>query len=90
MTFDWNGTREHDLGFVAEEVATVTPLLTTLNADCQIEGVKYDRVTAVLVNAVQEQQHQIEKLQRQNQALEARLASPIPPLCRQCPTYPRY
>ena len=31
----------------------------------QVEGVKYDRIGVVLVNAVKEQQAQIEKLQEQ-------------------------
>ena len=70
VTFDWKGTGEHDLGFVAEEVDKVTPLLTTRNADGQIEGVKYDRISAVLVNAMQEQQKQITDLQAQVAALK--------------------
>jgi hypothetical protein len=32
----------------------------TLNNDGQVEGVKYDRVGVVLINAVKEQQAQIE------------------------------
>jgi hypothetical protein len=75
VAFDWVGTGEHDLGFVAEEVAEVTPLLTTQNTAGQIEGVKYDRITAVLVNAVQEQQQQIKDLQQQNADLQARLTN---------------
>ena len=65
----------HDLGFVAEEVDQVTPLLTTRNADGQIEGVKYDRISAVLVNAINEQQDQIVDLKTQNAALEARITA---------------
>jgi hypothetical protein len=66
VTFDWKDSGQADLGFVAEDVNQVTPLLTTLNAQGQIEGVKYDRITAVLVKGMQEQQAQIVKLQRQN------------------------
>jgi hypothetical protein len=65
VTFDWKESGEADLGFVAEEVDQVTPLLTTRNAAGEIEGVKYDRVSAVLVNAVQEQQAQIAELEAQ-------------------------
>ena len=75
VTFDWTSNGEHDLGFVAEEVDQVTPLLTTRNAAGQIEGVKYDRVSAVLVKAVQEQQQQIDDLKHQNSELQTRLAS---------------
>jgi hypothetical protein len=71
VTFDWKGTGEPDLGFVAEEVNQVTPLLTTRNADGQIEGVKYDHISAVLVNAVQEQQQQIADLKSQVASLHS-------------------
>lgn len=75
VTFDWKGTGAPDLGFVAEEVNQVAPMLTTRNSDGQIEGVKYDRMSAVLVNAAQEQQAQITQLKEQNELLEARLAA---------------
>jgi hypothetical protein len=70
VTFDWKETGQPDLGFVAEEVDQVAPLLTTRNADGQIEGVKYDRISAVLVKAVQEQQQQIAALTAENAALD--------------------
>ncbi len=66
VTFDWKDSGQADLGFVAEEVNRLTPLLTTLNAQGQIEGVKYDRITAVLVKGMQEQQAQIVSLQQRN------------------------
>ena len=66
VTFNWKDSGQADLGFVAEDVNQVTPLLTTLNPDGQIEGVKYDRVTAILVKGMQEQQAQIAELQKQN------------------------
>ncbi len=55
----------HDLGLGAEDVAAVEPLLVTYNKDGQVEGVKYDRVGVVLLNAVKEQQTQIESQQKQ-------------------------
>jgi hypothetical protein len=42
-----------DIGLGAEEVERVEPLLTFRNEKGEIEGVKYDRITPVLVNAVQ-------------------------------------
>jgi hypothetical protein len=62
VTFDWKSRNEHDLGFIAEEVAEVEPLLTFRNEKGEIEGVKYAQMSAVLVNAVKEQQAQIEQL----------------------------
>lgn len=46
-----------DLGLVAEAVAEVEPLLTTPTDKGETEGIKYDRVGGVLVNAVNEQQY---------------------------------
>ena len=43
----------------------VEPLLVTYNEKGDVEGVKYDRLSAVLVNAVKEQQAQIEAQQSQ-------------------------
>jgi hypothetical protein len=65
ITFRWKSDDTQDLGFAAEDVAAVEPLLTTTNADGQVEGVKYDRISAALVNAVKEQQTQIEQQQTQ-------------------------
>ena len=70
ITFDWKEGGMHDVGFAAEEVNKIEPLLTTTNADGQIEGVKYAQITTVLVNAVKEQQEQIEVLQKQIEALK--------------------
>jgi hypothetical protein len=64
VSFNWKDGGMQDLGLVAEDVAKVEPLLTTMNDKGQVEGVKYDRVGVVLVNAVKEQQTQIEELQR--------------------------
>jgi len=52
--YAWKDTGAADVGFVAEEVGAIDERLVTRNADGEIEGVKYDRLTAVLANAVQE------------------------------------
>lgn len=62
VSFDWEGTGEHDFGFIAEDVASVNALLATYNKDGQIQGVKYDQLTAILTNAIKEQQGQIDKV----------------------------
>ncbi len=53
-----------DFGLGAEEVEKVAPELVFYR-DGQVEGVKYDRIGVVLINAVKEQQAQIEKQQEQ-------------------------
>ena len=63
ISFNWRDGGMLDLGLVAEDVAAVEPLLTTTNAKGEVEGVKYDRVGVVLINAIKEQQAQIEAQQ---------------------------
>ncbi|MBP6002583.1 MAG: tail fiber domain-containing protein [Pyrinomonadaceae bacterium] len=65
VSFNWKDSGMADMGLVAEEVAEVELLLTSTNAKGEVEGVKYDRVGVVLVNAVKEQQAQIEAQQKQ-------------------------
>jgi len=59
IRFEWKDGGMSDVGFGAEDVAVIEPLLVTYNAKGEVEGVKYDRISAVLVNAVKEQQAQI-------------------------------
>jgi hypothetical protein len=70
IRFTWKDGGLRDLGLGAEDVAQVEPLLVTRNAQGAIEGVKYDRVAVVLLNAVKEQQALIARLQERLAALE--------------------
>ena len=56
ITFTWKQGGGRDVGFGAEDVAKVEPLFTFTNDKGEIEGVKYDRVSVVLINAVKQQQ----------------------------------
>ena len=84
ITFDWKEGGMHDLGLGAEDVEKIDPLLVTYNAQGQVEGVKYDRIGVVLVNAVKEQQQIIENQQKQIDALKAILcrSNPDETICR--------
>ena len=64
IAFTWREQGLKDLGLGAEQVEEVEPRLVTYNAEGLVEGVKYDRIAVVLVNAVRQQQSQLEK-QRQ-------------------------
>ena len=64
ITFNWKQGGMKDLGLGAEDVEKVAPLLVTYNDKGEVEGVKYDRVAVVLINAVKEQQSQIEAQQK--------------------------
>ena len=78
ITFDWKEGGMHDLGLGAEDVAAIEPLLVTYNAKGEVEGVKYDRIGVVLVNAVKEQQKQIEQQQKQIELLTKAVCSMNP------------
>ncbi len=71
ISFIWKAGGQRDLGFGAEDVAKVDPLLVIHNAQGEVEGVKYDRLSALLVNAVKEQQAHIEAQQQAIAALQA-------------------
>ncbi len=74
ISFDWKDGGMKDVGFGAEDIAKIDPRFVTYNDKGEVEGVKYDRLTTVLVNAVREQQTQIGSLERrlseQNEVIE--------------------
>lgn len=84
ITFNWKLSGARDLGLAAEDVAQVEPLLITYNLG-QVEGVKYDRLTVVLVNAILEQQAHLKFLQAQIDSLKkiVCLDHPGTDICRQ-------
>ena len=73
FSFTWKDGGLRDLGLGAEDVEKVEPLLVTHNAQGQVEGVKYDRVAVVLLNAVNQQQELIKAQQRQLASQQKRL-----------------
>ena len=54
VAYRWTETGEADLGFVAEEIADLDPRLVTLNPEGQVEGVKYERMNAIMARAIQQ------------------------------------
>ncbi len=59
-------------GLIAEEVAKVYPELVTRNAKGEIEGVRYDELTSLLLNEVQRQQQQLAAMKVQHEQVQAR------------------
>jgi len=51
----------HDIGLAAEAVAEVEPRLTYPNDEGQVEGIRYELLTTVLINAVQQQQKMLDE-----------------------------
>jgi hypothetical protein len=64
ITFTWKEGGGRDIGLGAEDVEKVEPLLTFRNDKGEIEGVKYSQLNVVLINAVKQQQAQIEALRK--------------------------
>jgi hypothetical protein len=62
-----------DIGFISQEVEKIIPELV-IGEDGN-KGLSYDRITAVLVKAIQEQQKEIEKLESNIKQLESNNAS---------------
>ncbi|HJZ80044.1 MAG TPA: tail fiber domain-containing protein [Pyrinomonadaceae bacterium] len=83
LTFRWKADQSLDLGLGAEDVAVVEPLLVTHNEKGEVEGVKYDRLSAVFINAFKEQQTQIERQQAEIKELKQVVCS-LRPRARVC------
>ena len=62
--FDWNSDSEHsghDVGVIAQEIEKVLPELVVDRKD-GYKAVRYDKIVALLINAIKEQQLQIDLL----------------------------
>lgn len=59
IRFDWREDGRPDIGLGAEDVAAVAPSLTFTNSEGEVTGVKYERLNILLINAIKEQQAQI-------------------------------
>ena len=61
--FDWKESKKHDIGMIAEEVGEVIPEVVAYEENGKdAKSLDYARLVAVLVEAVKEQQKEIEQL----------------------------
>ena len=76
VEFDWKPLTEeerktihpnegHDIGIIAQELEEVLPELVTTR-DTGYKAVKYDKIVALLIEAIKEQQKQIDDLKDKN------------------------
>jgi Collagen triple helix repeat (20 copies)/Chaperone of endosialidase/Head domain of trimeric autotransporter adhesin len=65
VAFKWKADGSRDFGLNAEDVAEVEPALVTRNDKGEVEDVKDGILTVVLINALKEQQRQIQRQQEQ-------------------------
>ena len=57
VTYDWKADGRHDIGLIAEEVGAVIPEIVSYEENgVDVRSVDYSRLTAVLIEAVKEQQ----------------------------------
>ncbi|MDQ1297414.1 MAG: hypothetical protein QG611_1396, partial [Bacteroidota bacterium] len=79
ISFTWKNEPEmgRRIGFIAQEVETILPELVFTNPADGLKGVNYAEMTAVLVEAIKEQQHQIESQQKEIEELKALVNSLI-------------
>ena len=62
VEFEWKETKKKDIGLIAEDVEKIYPQLVEHDDNGDVMGVKYSKITSLLVKAIQEQQEQIDQL----------------------------
>src|SRR5262249_29701826 len=85
ITFNWKQDGMRDVGLTAEDVAQVEPLLTFRSDKCEFKGVKYNQLSAVFVNAIRDQQAQIERQQEEIKQQRESLAALKAVVCQSHP-----
>ena len=70
--FDWNDKQDiykgHDLGVIAQEVEEVLPELVRKNSN-GFKAVKYEKIIPLLIEALKDQQEQIDELKKKLEEL---------------------
>ena len=64
VEFDWISNGKHSIGVIAQDVEKVAPELVSTRDD-GMKGVDYGKLTALLIEAVKDQQKQIDELKAQ-------------------------
>ena len=65
VSFDWKKDEDRGLtnyGFIAEDVDKILPNLVSHDEEGKAQGIQYSKMTAVLLEAIKEQQIQIDEL----------------------------
>jgi len=73
VTFDWKSTGEKDYGLIAEEVNEHLPELVKKDENGEVEGIKYSKLTSLLIKVVQDQQSKINSLENDIKWIKNRL-----------------
>lgn len=62
VSFNWKSDDSSDVGFIAQEVEKIFPEVVHTNKTTNLKSIDYPKLTVFLVQALQEQQKQIEQL----------------------------
>ena len=73
VSFRWKDDGRRDIGLIAEDVGAVLPEVVTDDDGTQARGLDYGRLTSLLIEAVKEQQREIEMLRGVVDELATRL-----------------
>jgi len=73
VSYDLQGSGKHEIGVIAEEVGSVVPEIVSYEPNGQdARGVDYSRLTALLIEAVKQQQQEISTLRAQLRKRDAK------------------
>jgi hypothetical protein len=64
VSYNRIGASIAEIGVIAEEIEQILPEVITRNQHGMVDSVSYGRLTAVLIEAVKEQQKQIDELKK--------------------------
>jgi hypothetical protein len=74
VSYDMKDSDKHEIGVIAEEVGAVVPEVVSYEENGKdARGVDYSRLTALLIEAVKQQQQQIKTQQRQIAGLNGKV-----------------
>jgi trimeric autotransporter adhesin len=62
VSFDWKSDSSPDIGFIAQEVEKIFPEVVHTSPITNLKSIDYPKLTVFLVQALQEQQKEIEQL----------------------------
>lgn len=64
VSFKRKGTKQQDIGLIAEEVDKVLPVIVKHNDKNEAEGLDYSKLTVILINAVKELSAEVKELKK--------------------------
>jgi hypothetical protein len=62
VTFDWIEDKREDIGLIAEQVNEIYPEFVGRNPAGEIQGIKYSKLTTILIKSIQELKEEVEIL----------------------------